>query len=150
MRRLALLLTVLALTLLPARGMEAQLATSIGAGLAQGTGDWGDQFDQGWTVRGQAALDLLLAGLHAQVGATQLPGANGNDDATIFHAGVGGRVGLGLLFVGANANYYLGDVDNGVGFAPEVGISFLMLEAVADYRVDGDQRMWGARVALKF
>lgn len=150
MRRIALVLSVLALTLIPARGVEAQLSTSIGAGVAGGLGDFGDAYDSGWTLRGQAGLNLLLAGLHAQAGVTRLDGTEGRDGTTIFQGGIGGRLGVGLFFVGANANYYIGDaIENGVGFAPEVGLSFLMLEAVADIRLD-DDHMWGVRVALKF
>jgi hypothetical protein len=134
---------------------EAQIQTSIGAGIAVPTGDFGDVADNGYTVRGQLGVSLLLASVHAQVGWTRFPGPEiagiEADDADIWHAGVGGRFGLGLFWVGLNAAYFGGDgEDDGLGFFPEVGLGLGPLEAVADYRIDGDAKWLGLRAALKF
>jgi len=150
----------LAMTLalaLAAQPAQAQLSTSIGAGIAAPQGDLGDGFDNGYTVRGQVGLSLVgLVEGHVQAGWSRFPvkeGVVGGEDADIYHAGVGARVGLGLIFVGANAAYFFGDDpgDNSeLGFFPEVGIGLGPLEAVADYRIDGDAKWFGIRAALKF
>ena len=150
-RLLVLALAVLALT---TTDVEAQITPSVGVGLAHPFGDFADAYDRGFTVRGQAALSLLLAGVHAQAGLSRFPAEEvegvSRDDATIYHAGVGGRLGLGLVFVGANALYFFGDGEDEMGIVPEVGISLLMLEAVLDLRATGDQKWVGIRAALKF
>lgn len=129
---------------------------SVGVGIAAPTGDLGDFYDNGYTVRGQVGISLVgLVDGHAQVGWSRFSAENGTTggDANIYHAGVGARVGLGLIFVGANAAYFFGDDpgDNSeLGLFPEVGIALGPLEAVADYRFDGDAKWFGLRAGLKF
>lgn len=130
---------------------EAQISTSLGAGWATPQGDLDDVVDDGYTVRGQLALSALgLVGVHAQGGWTRFA-ASGEaaDDLDIFHAALGARVGMGLLFVGANAAYFFGDGEDEAGFFPEVGLSFLMLEVVADYNFTADRDWFAIRAALK-
>jgi len=131
---------------------EAQLSASITGGIANATGDAGDVTDSGFTVQGRAELSLLLAGVHANAGFTRLSGADGFEDADLWNAGVGARVGLGpLLWVGANGNYYAGgDIDNEFGIVPEVGASIGPLEAIIDYKATGDIKFWSIRAGLRF
>lgn len=147
-------LALLGVLVLGGTEAQAQFTLGLGGGIAQPMGDFGDVVDRGITARGQLGLSLLLAGAHAQVGVTRFPGAEiggvNADDATILHAGVGGRLGLGLIFVGLNGLYFFGDGDDGVGYVPEVGISLIKLEVVADGRLDGDQKWVGLRAGLKF
>lgn len=147
-------LTVLSLVLVPTAA-AAQISGSVGGGVAAPTGDLGDAYDTGLTVRAQAGVSLLVASVHGQVGWTRFPGkelTGGVDveDIDFFHAGVGGRFGLGLFWVGLNAAYFSGDGDDGLGFFPEVGAGFGPIEAVADYRLDGDAHWLGLRAGLRF
>lgn len=151
-RTFSTLAALACLLVLGAAEVQGQIYTSLGAGVTQPIGDFDDLYDRGFTVRGQAGLSLILAGAHAQVGwsnfATDVDTSD-TDAANVFHAGVGGRLGVGLFFVGANAAYFFGDGENGIGYIPEVGISLLSLEVVADGRIDGEK--WVAlRGALKF
>lgn len=57
-------------------------------------------------------------------------------------------MGLGFLWVGANAAYFFGDGDRGLGFFPELGVKIWRVEGVADFRVDGDEKWGAARVGL--
>ena len=145
---------VVSLCLLLPGGVEGQINASLGAGVAVPTGDFGDLQDNGYTVRGQLGLSLLLASVHAQVGWTRFPSkdlaALELTDVDIYHAGVGARFGLGLFWLGLNAAYFSGDGEDGAGVFPEVGVGLGPIEAVADYRVDGDAKWLGVRAALKF
>lgn len=148
------ILALLALMALSPRGAEAQAYGSVAGGVAAPAGDFGDLFETGYTARGQVGFSLVLLDVHLQAGWTRFPGkeiegSSTGDDANIYHAGVGARVGLGVIFVGANAAHFFGDGDSGIGFFPEVGVSLWRLEAVADYRFDGDQKWFGVRLGLK-
>ncbi len=154
-RRIRIALAALvAVTALAATDAHAQITGSLGVGIVHPMGDFGDNLDRGFTARGQVGLSLLLASVHAQVGLNHFPGKDvanvTGSSANIYHAGVGGRLGLGLIFVGANANYFFGDGENGVGYVPEVGIGLLKLEVVADARIDGDAKWVGLRAGLRF
>ncbi len=150
--RIALLGLLLAI-LTPATNTHAQIYTSLGVGVAQPIGDFDDVFDRGFTVRGQAGLSLLVAGAHVQGGWSNYAvdvDAGGSDSANIYHAGIGGRVGVGLFWVGANGAYFFGDGESGVGYFPEVGLGLMNLEAVADFRIDGSEKWIALRGAVKF
>ena len=147
--------TALAVALTLPSAAAGQLYTSIGGGPAFPTGDLGDAFGSGFTVRGQAGLSFVLVDAHVQAGYTRFGSdvdtdseAFAGDDWSVFHTGIGARVGLGLVWVGANAAYFFGDGDDEIGFFPEVGVGLGPIEVVADYRI-GDPN-WGAlRAALK-
>ncbi len=147
---------LLAFALVVPTAAEAQFQTSLAAGIITPTGDFGDMYDPGYSVRGQIGVSFLLASVHAQVGVSRFsanenaPVQLTNDNLNVYHYGVGARTGFGLFWVGANAAYFSGDGDDGLGFFPEVGVSFLMLEAVADIRIDGDQKWYGLRAGLRF
>ena len=147
---------LLAVALLIPTAAQAQLQTSLAAGIATPTGDFGDLYDQGYTVRGQVGLSLLFASVHAQVGVSRFSADPNSlalltdNNLNVYHYGVGARAGVGLLWVGANAAYFSGDTDDGLGFFPEIGVGFLMFEAVADMRIDGDQKWYGLRAGLRF
>lgn len=153
MPKLAVSAIAAVLLLLAAVPAHAQLgtSTSIGVGWATPQGDLDDVVDDGYTVRGQLGLSALgLVQVHGQGGWTRFDaGSESSDDFDLFHAGVGARVGLGLVFVGANAVYFFGDGDDEVGFFPEVGVSLLMLEIVADYNFSADRDWFAIRAALK-
>jgi hypothetical protein len=138
---------------------EAQRYSSLGAGLAVPVGDMSDVYDTGWTVRGQTGLSFVLVDAHVQTGWSRFPGKDytaggvtvSAEDINVYHAGVGARVGLGLVWVGANAAYFFGDLDDdGLGLFPEVGAHIGPIEAVVDYRIDGEVNWLGARVGLRF
>lgn len=139
-------------------GAEAQTSTSVGIGLAAPLGNFGDFAGTGYTVRGQAGLSLVLADVHLQAGWSHFPGEDATvagetisgEGADIFHTGVGARLGLGLLWVGANAAYFFGDGDDGVGLFPEIGLGLGPLEVVGDIRIDGDAKWAAIRGALRF
>lgn len=151
MLRSCLFVTLATLALaLPSTARAQGLSTSVGVGMAGGWSDLGDVTDPGFTLRGQVGVDLLVASVHGQVGWTRLPAAGDGDAFSTAHYGVGGRLGLGLLWVGINGAYFSGDGDDGMGFFPEVGVGLGPLEAVADVRIDGDQKWWGLRGALRF
>jgi len=145
---------LLAIFLVLPTSAEAQLQTSLTGGIIAPIGDFGDTYDPGYSVRGQVGLSFLLASVHAQVGVSRFSANDSapaaTDDLNVYHYGVGARAGFGLLWVGANAAYFSGDGDDGLGFFPEVGVSFLMLEAVADMRIDGDQKWYGLRAGIRF
>lgn len=160
MRRISQLATVAfaaaALAFVPASA-SAQISASIGAGVASGFGDFGDAVDPGFTVRGQLGLSALVAGVHAQVGYTRFPIAEngvldlgGDENVNIYHYGVGGRVGMGLLSVGATAAYFSGDSSDDFGILPELSVGLGPIEAVLDAKITGDQKWWSLRGALKF
>ena len=148
---------VAALCLLLPAAAEAQIGGSVGAGVTVPSGDFGDRLENGFTVRGQLGVSLLVASVHGQVGWTRFPSKDlvnlELEDLDIFHYGVGARVGMGLFWVGLNGAYFSGfddDDDDGAGIFPEVGVGLGSLEAVADYRVDGDARWLSIRAAVKF
>lgn len=147
----ALLVFLLGAALAAAPVGAQGLNTSLGAGIASPVGDFGDLYDPGFTVRGQVGLDLVLLDVHAQAGWSRFGAADADtDDANVTHLGVGARAGFGLFWVGLNAAQFWGEGDDGVGWVPEVGVSFLSLEAVADVRIDGDEKWWALRGALRF
>jgi len=155
MRVRTLFAPLLGLALFGAAPAHAQLSASVGAGVAQPRGDLDDGFENGFTVRTQLALSALgLVNVHAQAGWTRF-GADDTaevdlDDANVFHAGVGGRLGvLGLAFVGLNGVWFGGDSEDDFGLLPEVGVGLGPLEVVADYRL-GDEGWLSLRGALKF
>lgn len=147
--RIALPALLLA-TAVAAGDVQAQFTVGVGGGIAQPLGDLDDAVDQGITGRAQLGMSFILASVHAQAGVTRFPGTNTSDDYTTSHVGVGGRLGLGLLFVGLNANYFFGDGEDGVGYVPEIGVGLLRLEVVADGRLDGDAKWVSLRAGLKF
>lgn len=152
--RVPLTTIVLALALAPAVA-SGQTYTAIGVGITVPTGSFADLYDNGYTVRGQLGLDLLLVDAHVQAGWNRFSGKTtaepATEDVDLYHAGVGARVGIGVLWIGANAAYFFGDLDNdGLGLFPEAGVGVGPIEFVADYRMDGDLRWFGIRAALKF
>ena len=149
----AVLFAALAFVAVGASDARAQIYTSVGVGGVQPIGDFDDLFDRGFTVRGQAGLSLLLAGAHVQAGWSNFEAdidSGSSESANIYHAGIGGRVGMGLFWVGANGAYFFGDGESGVGYFPEVGLGLMNFEAVADVRVDGNEKWVSLRAALKF
>jgi hypothetical protein len=148
----ALLLSVLAAAPVVAQG----LSSSLGLGLARPRGQLGDRHEPGFTVRAQTGVDLPLVDAHLQAGWTRLPGEDPGDsgsgagDHDVVHLGLGARLGRGRLWAGATAAYFLGDGDDGVGLVPEVGAWLGPLEAVLDLRVDGEERWWSLRGAVRF
>ena len=134
--------------------VRAQTYTSLGLGVVFPQRDLADVYDNGLTFRGQAGVSLSLLDVHLQTGVTSFPLADDTmsegDEATVYHVGAGARLGLGFLWVGANGGYFFGDGDDGVGLFPEAGLRLWRLEAVADYRVDGDQNWLAARLSWRF
>jgi hypothetical protein len=153
-----LLPALVTLALAAPRGMSAQTNASIGAGVAVPTGDLGDVTGTGFTVRGQAGPSLGLIEAYAQGGWSSFPGKSFDagdgvaegEDADIWHAGIGVRLGVSIFWIGGNALYSFGDTpDDGIGIAPEVGVAFGPIEVVADY-LFGDTS-WGAlRAGFRF
>ena len=134
-------------------GAEAQVYSSFGLGLASPVGDLGDTHDVGITTRGQVGLSLLIADVHLQTGWTSFSASGDSPaekDFSTFHAGAGARVGLGFIWIGANAAYFFGDGEEGVGFLPEAGLRIWHLEGVVDFRVDGDEKWGSARLSYRF
>lgn len=124
--------------------------SSLGAGVVAPTGSLEDSFERGITVRGQKVLSLAPLALHLQGGWSRFEAEDGGEDADLFHAGLGVRLPLGVLWIGATGAYFSGHGEDGMGVLPEVGLGLGPFEVVADARVDGDER-WGAlRVALRF
>jgi hypothetical protein len=143
----------LVLSLLPALGAEAQVYGSVGFGAANPIDALGDRYNTGYTARGQAGLSLALVEVHVQAGWTGFPAAGKSselDDLNIYHAGVGARLGLGFLWVGANAGHFFGDGREGVGWFPEIGAKLWRLEGVLDLRVDGKEKWGAARLGFRF
>jgi hypothetical protein len=145
-------LTLAALASLPTAA-EAQLAASVGAGVAIPQSDLADTVDDGYTIRAQLGLSALgLFQLHAQGGWSRFGAASESfDDVNIFHAAVGGRIPvLPFVKLGLNAGYFFGDSeDEDLGFFPEISVGLGPLEAVLDYRF-GDEGWVGLRGALRF
>lgn len=150
--RLALA-AVLVLLVVPTAG-RGQISTSVAGGLAYPIGEVAEGVDQGFTIRGQAGVSLLLVSVHAQAGYTHLPGEEIEnlemDDVDFFHAGVGARLGLGLVWAGLNAAWFTGDADDGLGILPELGAGFGPIEVVADGRLDGDAKWVAVRAGFRF
>jgi hypothetical protein len=140
--------------LLPASGLDAQVSSSLGIGVAYPYGDFGDNHGSGFTVRGQAALSLPLVKPHLQVGWSRFPWEGKRDEsgssANIYHAGVGARLGLGIIWVGANGAYFFGDGDKGFTIFPEAGVGFWILEVVGDLRVTSGSKWAAIRAGLRF
>ncbi len=133
---------VVTLALAGPRGISAQMNASLGAGVAVPTGDLGDVTGTGFTVRGQAGLSLALIEAYLQAGWSSFPGKDidagdavvEGEDADIWHAGIGVRLGFSMFWIGGNALYSFGDTpDDGFGFAPEAGVALGPIEVVADY-----------------
>ena len=138
---------------------SAQIGGSLTAGVAGAYGDGSDLVGDGYTLRGQLGLDLLLVGLHAQVGYTRFSGTTatvaGNTIETNasnnYHYGIGGRLGAGgLLWFGGTGAWFAGDGDDEFGLIPEVGVGIGPLEVVADARVTGSSKWWSLRGGIRF
>ena len=144
----------LALLALAAPGAQAQKYGSLGFGAAKPVGDeFKAQYGTGYTSRGQVGYSMTLADVHVQTGYTRFPvkdGVTAMDDLNVYHAGVGARVGFRFLWVGANAAYFFGDGEKGVGYFPELGVKVWRFEGVVDYRLDGDEKWGAARVGFRF
>jgi len=100
---------------------------------------------------------MWLADGHVQAGWSRFSGADLDEgdlvvvgeDANVWHGGLGVRVGIGPFWVGANGFYSFGDTDDGLGFAPEVGVDLGPLEIVADH-LFGDTKWFALRGAVRF
>ena len=163
--RIAVALVAL-LTLVGPTEAQSQIRTSLGVGVATPMGDFGDVADAGFTLRGQAGLSLVLADVHVQAGYSRFPGTSFefggetfevDEDFNPFHVGAGGRVGLGLLWVGLTGVYTFGDAideidlgSDGLAFLPEVGVGLGPIEVVADYLAFSDVSWIGLRAASRF
>lgn len=137
------------------QGLQAQFYGSVGGGVAWPQGDLGKDHDTGFTLRGQGGISLAIVEAHVQAGMSRFsvvenPKDPEADDANIYHAGVGARVGLGFIFIGASAAYFSGEGESGMGYFPEIGLRFWRLEAVADYRVDGNENWSALRLNWRF
>lgn len=136
-----------------AGGVQAQgLQFSGGLGYAAPIGSISDFQSQGYTLRGQAGLNLLLASVHAQAGWTHLNGREGQEPVNIQHLVAGGRFGLGLVWTGLNAGWFR-DPDNegnSFGYLPEIGAGLGPLEVVFDVRPSGPNKWWSLRGGLRF
>ena len=137
---------------------SAQTNASIGAGVAFPTGDLGDVTGTGFTVRGQAGMSLGLIEAYLQGGWSSFPGKDVDagdavvegEDADIWHAGLGVRLGFSMFWIGGNVLYSFGDTpDDGVGFAPEVGVALGPIEVVADY-LFGNTNWAALRAGFRF
>lgn len=144
---------IAAILLFAPRGVRAQgLQFSGGLGYAAPIGSISDFQTQGYTLRGQAGLNLLLASVHAQAGWTRLSGREGQEPVNIQHLVAGGRFGLGLVWTGLNAGWFR-DPDNegnSLGYLPEIGAGLGPLEVVFDVRPSGPNKWWSLRGALRF
>lgn len=154
--RLAVSGLVLALVLAPA-ALSGQTYGSIGVGVAAPAGTLADFYDPGFTIRGQAGLSLVLVDIHVQTGYTSFRGKEGTvlgqpvtlPDIDSFHAGAGARLGLGFLWVGANAAYFFAEeFGKEIKLFPEAGLGLGPLEVVADYTL-GDQNWLSLRLGWK-
>lgn len=144
-------IVIAALLLSAPQALEGQrMRTTIGAGVASPRGDLERGLDTGFTVRGQAGLFRLgsLQG-HGQFGYSRFGGTDGNGRVDVWNGGVGGRLWYRSVWAGANAFYLFGDIDNGFGFAPEVGARLGSFELVADY-LFGDVEWVSVRLGLRF
>lgn len=132
--------------------------SSIGAGVVVPTSGLADLYDRGYTLRGQTGLSLVFLDAHIQTGYTAMGGKTVTiagqtetfEDIDFFHVGLGARVGLGVVWVGANAAYFFGDLADGLGFFPEAGVGLGPVEVVADYRLDGDANWLGVRLGWRY
>lgn len=144
---------IAAILLFGPREVRAQgLQFSGGLGYAAPIGSISDFQSQGYTLRGQAGLNLLLASVHAQAGWTHLAGRDGQEAVHIQHLVAGGRFGLGLVWTGLNAGWFR-DPDNkgnGFGYLPEIGAGLGPLEVVFDFRPSGPNKWWSLRGGLRF
>jgi hypothetical protein len=152
-RRLSLSAFALAALISIPSAANAQLSTSIGAGVAIPQSDLADTVDDGYTIRAQLGLSALgLFQLHAQGGWSRFGAASESfEDVDILHAALGARIPvLPLVKIGLNAAYFFGDSDEeGLGFFPEISVGLGPLEAVADYRF-GDEGWLSLRGAIRF
>lgn len=133
--------------------LEAQgLRVSGGLGYAAPIGTFSDFQSQGYTLRGQVGLNLLVASVHAQAGWTHLSGRGGNDPVNVQHLVAGGRFGLGLLWTGLSAGWFRDpdDTGNAFGYLPEIGAGLGPLEVVLDVRPSGSNRWWSLRGGFRF
>jgi hypothetical protein len=144
----------LALLALAAPGAQAQRYESIALGAAKPVrDDFGKDYATGYTGRGQLGYSMSFADVHLQVGYTRFPveeDVTDREDLSVLHAGVGVRIALGAFWVGGNAAYFFGGGEEGVGYVPEVGLKIWRFEAVADLRVDGDEKWGAARLGFRF
>lgn len=148
---------VAALAVLPAAGSSQEFA-AVGGGVVVPTGSLRERAEQGYTVRGRVGISLGFAHVQLLGGWSRLAGKDllvddivePGEDLDLFHAGVGVRVGLGAIWLGANAADFFGDGDEGIGFIPELGFVVGPFEVVADSRVHGPDTWAAVRAAIRF
>jgi hypothetical protein len=143
--------------------VQAQPTTTVSAGWVWPRGGLDDRYDRGVMVRARRGFPILIAELHVQGGFTRLPGGQPlrpGDDASaplpgradaadLLHAGMGLRVGLGMLWVGGTAAWFVGDLDDEMTFLPEVGLRLGPTELVGEMRW-GERRWLALRAGLRF
>ena len=143
------------LTVLSAAGSAWALGLGIGYKLP--TGEFGDLYDGG--VGANVAFMFPVAPTvtaWADVGYTKFlakssfGGLNpyGTGDLDVWGFNGGAKVGLGPLYVGAEAGYFTG-IDE-FGLTPLVGMSVAILDFSVRYKATGDVNWWDLRASISF
>lgn len=147
------LLTVL--TVLSAAGSAWALGLGIGYKLP--TGDFGEAYSGGYGANVAFMFPVApTVTAWGDVGYTRFtadssfwslnPLAPGDLDVWGFNAGA--KVGLGPLYVGAEAGYFT-EIDE-FGLTPLVGMSVAILDFSVRYKATGDANWWDFRASISF
>jgi len=131
-------------------------AIGLGIGYRLPTGAFGDEYDGGYGANFALAFPVApTVTAWGDVGYTRFRykdisvlGATGVGDIDVWGFNAGAKVGVGMLYLGAEAGYFT-EIDE-FGLTPLVGIGFSVLDLSARYKATGDANWWDLRASISF
>lgn len=108
-----------------------------------------DDFNTGWGVVGMVDYPLIpLIDLTADVGYTSFPGSGENDSVDVWNVCFGGRLALGVFFMGGETGYFSYVED--WSFVPSMGLRFGPFEGGVRYKAVGGSGWTSLRFGYYF
>ncbi len=108
-----------------------------------------DDFNTGWGVVGIVDYPLIpLIDLTADVGYTHFPGDGATESVDVWNACFGGRLALGVFFMGGETGYF-SHVDEW-SYIPSMGLRFGRFEGALRYKAVGGSGWTSLRFGYYF
>ncbi len=108
-----------------------------------------DEATTGWGVVGIFDYPLIpLIDLTADVGYNHFPGEGDNEDVDVWNVCFGGRLALGVFFMGGEAGYF--SHVNEWSYVPSMGLRFDRFEGAIRYKAVGGASWTSLRFGIYF